>query len=87
MDAATSMEQALEYLKSDKGGYQLVSPPQGLRKKWQARTSGKACGQRSLGCFSSEEDAAKQVVLWILEASLTWRHGGIDLEASTWRHR
>ena len=32
MDAATFMEQALECLKTDKGGYQLVSPPLGLRK-------------------------------------------------------
>jgi hypothetical protein len=63
-DAEALMQQALVCFRIDKG-YPLVSPPKGSNKKWQARTSGKPCGQRSLGQFASEEEAATQVIYWI----------------------
>ena len=58
-------EQAVACLKNDTG-YQLVSPPRGANKKFQARTSGRPSGQRHLGSFSSAEEAAKEVYLWII---------------------
>ena len=64
-DVASVMEKALAYLKTD-NGYELVSPPQGSRKKWQARTSGKGIGQRDLGSFTTAEEAGTRVAQWIL---------------------
>ena len=57
--------EAVACLKTEKG-YELVSPPKGLNKKYQARTSGKPCGQRQLGGFDTAEEAAKEVFLWIM---------------------
>ena len=60
------MLRAIECLQTEKG-YSMVSAPSGARKTWQARTSGKPCGQRDLGAkFTSAEAAAEQVVLWIV---------------------
>ena len=53
------MEQALACQKTDTG-YKLVSPPKGSNKKYQARTSGKPIGQRDLGQFEAEVEAALQ---------------------------
>ena len=64
-DLEALTEQALQCLKTE-SGYQLVSPPKGKHKKWQARTSGAGIGQRSLGSFSSAEEAAKQVFYWMV---------------------
>ena len=64
-DLEALTEQALQCLKTE-SGYQLVSPPKGKHKKWQARTSGAGIGQRSLGYFSSAEQAAKAVFHWVV---------------------
>ena len=65
VDAATFMEKALACIKTDTG-YQLVLPPSGGRKKWQARTSGKDIGQRQLASCDSAEEAGRVVINWIL---------------------
>ena len=64
-DLEALAEQALQCLKKG-SGYELVSPPKGNNKKWQARTSGADIGQRNLGSFSSAEEAAKAVFYWIV---------------------
>ena len=56
---------AIACFKTDTG-YELVSAPSGANKKWQARTSGKPCGQRGLGSFTSAEAAAIEVFRWIV---------------------
>ena len=58
--------EAVACLKTEKG-YELVSPPKGSNKKYQARTSGKPCSQRQLGKgFDTAEQAAREVFLWII---------------------
>ena len=59
------VEQVVVHLKTEKG-YLHVTPSQSKNKPWQARTSGKQCGQRSLGCFGTPEAAARAVAKWIL---------------------
>ena len=56
---------AIACFKTEKG-YELVSPPSGKSKKHQARTSGKLCGQRGLGSFSTAVAAATAVFKWIV---------------------
>ena len=64
-EAEALVEQIVPLLKNEKG-YDLVAPPVPPQKKWQARTSGKPCGQRSLGSFPSAEEAASCVAMWII---------------------
>ena len=65
-EAQALVEKIVPLLKNEKG-YDLVSPPKPPHhKKWHARTSGAPCGQRSLGSFSSAEEAASRVAMWII---------------------
>ena len=60
-------ERMMEAMKTEKGGYKLVShKPRCTKNPWQARTSGKGCGQRDLGCFPTEKEAVQAAFNWIV---------------------
>ena len=54
-------------MKTENGGYKLVSHnPRCTKRPWQARTSGKASGQRDLGSFPTQKEAIEAAFYWII---------------------